>query len=197
MDYDWEPHPCAVYSSFSHEEGLCSTTMSTLAAMEITAPATCGLVQGEAVAAPGGTSISLSPVTEPQVVQLQSPSMEVAPPTSKDHLLQQTPDQHKGVSETSSSSSMEKRQVDVDSTSKATKTKYRTTPHAKKGVSSTPPKDLNQFSALHASDEEVETLIAKAQQSRKTVHLRLLRVSGKEIEPGGFWEVTPDNPPQC
>ena len=134
VDYNWHPHPCAVCSSFGHEEGSCSKTVSTLSAMEITAPATCGLVQGEAVAAPGDTSISPSLVTEPQVVQLQSPSMEVAPPTSKDHLLQQTPDQHKGVSETSSSSSMEKRQVDVDSTSKATKTKYRTTPHAKKGV---------------------------------------------------------------
>ena len=160
--------------------------VSTLTAMEITTLATSGLVQGEAVAAPRGTSISPPSVTEPQVVQLQSPSMEVAPPTSADRILQQTPEQHKGVSETSSSSSMENRQVDVDSTPKATKTKYRTTPHAKKGVSSAPPKDLNQFSALHASDEEVEMLIAKAQQSRKTVHLRLLRVSGKEIEPGGF-----------
>ena len=53
--------------------------------------------------------------------------------------------------------------MDVDSVSKNTKTKYRMTPHAKKGGSSAPPKDLNQFSVLHASDEEVETLIAKAQ----------------------------------
>ena len=45
-----------------------------VAAMEVAVPATVSLVQGEAVAAPGGTSTSPSPVTEPQVAQPMSPS---------------------------------------------------------------------------------------------------------------------------
>ena len=44
VDYDWEPHPCAMCSSFNHEEGSCSTVVSTLATMEVTAPATVSLV---------------------------------------------------------------------------------------------------------------------------------------------------------
>ena len=53
VDYDWEPHPCAVCSSFGHEEGSCSTMVSTLATMEAAVPTTVNLVQGEAVATPG------------------------------------------------------------------------------------------------------------------------------------------------
>ena len=80
VDYDWEPHPCAVCSSFGHEEGSCSTVVSTLAAMEVTAPVTVSLVQGDAVAALKGTSTSTSLVTEPQVVQPMPPSPEIASP---------------------------------------------------------------------------------------------------------------------
>ena len=113
-------------------------------------------------------------------------SPEIASPTQVDTSKEVIPKKQHVVGETISSTSIEKRRVVLDSTPKATKTKYRTTPHAKKGTSSSPPKDLNQFSALHAFDEEVESLIANAQQSRKTVHPCLLGVSGRELELGGL-----------
>ena len=34
MDYDWEPKPCIVCSSFEHEHGSCVTMATTLATME-------------------------------------------------------------------------------------------------------------------------------------------------------------------
>ena len=58
--------------------------------------------------------------------------------------------------------------------SQTSKPVYKTTPHTRKGASASSPKGSNTFSVLGSSDEEVESLILKAKQTRKTVHPRLL-----------------------
>ena len=73
----------------------------------------------------------------------------------------------------------------------ARKHKYKVTPHLKKVASGTHSKDSNAFIALNSFDEEVETLIIKAQQMRKTIHPRLLGTSGRELDPGGQPELVP------
>ena len=101
-------------------------------AMENSTQATSGLVQGKAMAAPGGTPTSPSHATEPHVVQMQSPSTVVEPPSSEDHTLQPPPEQDRGMSGTSSSSLMEKRQKDVEEIPKTTKTKLEQPPMQRK-----------------------------------------------------------------
>ena len=73
-----------------------------------------------------------------------------------------------------------------------TKAKYRVTPHAKKGgdsaMTSSPLGNSNKFAALHSTDEEVESPIIRAQQTRKIVHPHLLGASGRDLGPGGLKE---------
>ena len=51
---------------------------------------------------------------------------------------------------------------------------YKATPHARKIATASPNKASNSFAILGSSDEEVESLILKAKQTRKTIHPRLL-----------------------
>ena len=76
------------------------------------------------------------------------------------------------------------------------KLKYKATPHTKKAYSVSPSRSSNAFSTLSEPEEDVESLILKAQQSRKTIHPRLLGTNGREIEPGGRLELAapPDLP---
>ena len=55
----------------------------------------------------------------------------------------------------------------------------------KKLATRSPTDNSNAFSTLNSFDEEVEMLILKAQQMRKTIHPRLLGTSGRDIKPGG------------
>ena len=70
------------------------------------------------------------------------------------------------------------------------KHKYKTTPHTKKAYSVSPSRSSNAFSTLSEPEKDVESLILKAQQSRKTIHPRRLGTSGREIEPGGCPKLT-------
>ena len=69
--------------------------------------------------------------------------------------------------------------------SSATKQKYQATPHLRKGALNSSTTASNVFNALSSSDEEVESLIAKVQQTKKTVHPRLLGTNGRELELAG------------
>ena len=78
----------------------------------------------------------------------------------------------------------------------AAKHKFKATPHSKKARPTSPSRTSNAFSTLSKLEVDVESLILKAQQSRKTIHPKLLGTSGRDIEPGGRLEqnIPPDRP---
>ena len=68
VDYDWEPKPCIVCSSFAHEHGSCGTMATMLASTEDTAQnmtrPTASLVGEEIVETPAFPLV----LEEPEVI---------------------------------------------------------------------------------------------------------------------------------
>ena len=198
VDYDWQPSPCQRCSSFGHESGSCISMCETMATMGETSNqslASESLVTEKVVEAS-------SPPTDPVVLGLEHVRTEctIIPETSSgkhkaqavDMLAREPANKEPVIADKTPIALFEERQV---TRAPGAKPKFRSAPHAKKSISTSPPKCLNQFSALETSDEEVESLIAKAQQSRKTVHPWLLGASGRDLEPGGPQERAPKSPP--
>ena len=158
---------------------------STLAAMEDTdhhiAPVIDSLVQGKDGVATAGSSTTANTSTKPssklQVIMSKTSDAELI--STLDTIAGQRPLERTNAEADFGQSLILKDRI---------KPTYRSTPHTKKGKAISPTKRLNQFSVLNSTDEEVESLILKAQQSRKTVHPRLLGAGGRELEPGGFRE---------
>ena len=146
------------------------------------------LVVGEAVAAPGGTSTPSDPATK----QLDNGCMEAFATVEEPPKMDDTGIDYASVSTTVTSSNTPPTtkigefqwspQATQAPLSTAIKQKYKVTPHSKKGNLNTSTTTSNAFNALSNSDEEVESLIVKAQQSKKTIHPRLLGTSGRELK---------------
>ena len=170
---------------------------TTLATMEDTTQnttlPTASLVGEENVETPAPPLVS----TLPEV--LQSTHIGVETPTSLRTKKSPQPE-HLPLSKTISSVASSEARAPPSPASKETpKAKYRATPY-KKGANSSrspsPPRRTNKFSILHSfDDEEVESLINRARQTRKTIHPRLLGTNGRDIEPGGFKESELEPPP--
>ena len=162
-----------------------------------TALTTRSLVEGKAVAAPGGTSTTPSPTTEsPDAVQLTvSKQTETVANSSTGTVISHMPEENPIIAEENLNPSAGERSPIELPLKETPKPKYGATPHAKRGKAISPPKRLNQFATLNSTDEEVESLIFKAQQTWKTVHPCLLGASGRDLEPGGLREKEPEPPP--
>ena len=173
---------------------MMATTLATMEApVQNTALPTTSLTRGESV-----EDSSIHHASEPPgakqskhtIVEISS-SQEAEKPPQKE----QVP-----VSEaTPSTVSPEARTPPIPTSKESNKAKYRATPHAKKGVATatppSPPRNSNKFATLHSTDEEVESLIIRAQQTRKTIHPRLLGASCRDLELGGLREPEPEPPP--
>ena len=74
---------------------------------------------------------------------------------------------------------------------------YKATPHAHKLATTSPKKGSNSFAILGSSDNEVESLIRKAKQTRKMIHPRLLGTGHSDTDSCELQEFGHPPDPTC
>ena len=143
VDYDWQPSPCQRCSSFGHEPGSCISVCETVATM--------GETSNQSLASESSVTEKVveasSPPTDPTMLGPEHVRTEctIIPETSSgkhkaqavDMLARELANKEPVIADKTPIALFEERQV---TRVPGAKPKFRSTPHAKKSISTSPPK---------------------------------------------------------